>query len=416
MSNAMRRVSLPTRLILTGAVVLTACFAAAVPVEAQTRQAFRLNTLAIRDPHVFYPLIAPTVCTDLTGIVNNFIAGFVNECEPVTEGVPEPCNYGLNLVAVFDPLVQTPGDGGALLQCMSGGEPCELQFGVFPSCTKNGTAVTCDEAPSTIVSTEYSNAGAGITCLAGIPGTTGPNNMNAYNPAIGTTAGPCAVSGVINLNLDLGDNPTITIPLKGAEIAAQYVGVPATSLLSGIARGFVSEEAANAIVINVALSEGGTPINSTLAGLLRGGQGSCATATGRGDRDFNPPDSLDGELGWWFYLAFTAEPVNVPVIEIPTATPTVELATPTPVPPTDTPTPEPTDTPPPTATMPPPAACPGDCDGNGGVPIEEVQTAASIFLGATSLSACPSADADGSGQVMIFELQRVANAFRVGCP
>jgi hypothetical protein len=72
-----------------------------------------------------------------------------------------------------------------------------------------------------------------------------------------------------------------------------------------------------------------------------------------------------------------------------------------------TPTPTPaltvTDTPSPTAT-PFVIPCPGDCNGDGQVAINEIVTAVSIALGDRDLSVCPSIDLNSDGAVTINEL------------
>lgn len=402
----------PASLVLTVMMLVVATSA-----SAQVRRSFRVTSLAVADPHIFINL-SPTLCSDATGILNTLvIAPLLTQCDPVTEGVPEPCTYGFNLVATFDPLDQTPGAGTSLATCMSSGQPCDLEFGLQPECIKNGTAVNCSGDVSTGATTTYANGGAGATCLATYPGTAGRNNLGVGPAPVppAPITGPCAVSGVIDLTLNLGDNPTITIPLVGAQLGARYVGDPATGLMSGIARGFLSEEAADEIQITASLS--GINIDAPLSQLLAGGTGNCQTAaTQQDDRDFNPPGDTNGERGWWFYLTFAAGPATVPVQPTPTASATmVQADTPTPTLPQPTSTPVPTNTPVPTDT-PAGVACPGDCNGNGEVPINEVQLAANIFLDAADISRCPAADTNGSGGVEINEVVQSSRSFQFDCP
>jgi len=62
------------------------------------------------------------------------------------------------------------------------------------------------------------------------------------------------------------------------------------------------------------------------------------------------------------------------------------------------------------------AACPGDCNGDGVVTINELILAVNIALGDAPISACPAIDANHSGEVTIEELiLAIANAQR-GCP
>jgi hypothetical protein len=59
--------------------------------------------------------------------------------------------------------------------------------------------------------------------------------------------------------------------------------------------------------------------------------------------------------------------------------------------------------------------CPGDCDGNGRVDVNELIQAVNIALGARDVGACAAADADRSGTVAIDELVRAVAAVLDGC-
>jgi hypothetical protein len=52
----------------------------------------------------------------------------------------------------------------------------------------------------------------------------------------------------------------------------------------------------------------------------------------------------------------------------------------------------------------------GDCNGDGGVNLGEVQTVINVYSGAQPLAACPAADANGDGVVGIVEVQIAVNA------
>lgn len=101
----------------------------------------------------------------------------------------------------------------------------------------------------------------------------------------------------------------------------------------------------------------------------------------------------------------------------PTLSPTELLRSPTPSS-TPTPTPTPTATPTPTETpVPPtPAACPGDCNGDGEVTVDEIVTGVNIALGLASSQVCPAMDTNGDEQVTIDELLQAVNAALFGCP
>jgi hypothetical protein len=81
------------------------------------------------------------------------------------------------------------------------------------------------------------------------------------------------------------------------------------------------------------------------------------------------------------------------------------------------PTPTATATPPPTATpSPPPSDCTGDCDGDGGVTINELITGVNLALGGSAASTCAAFDANGDGEVTIDELLVAVNRALNGCP
>ncbi|MBX3027371.1 hypothetical protein KF840_20930 [bacterium] len=77
----------------------------------------------------------------------------------------------------------------------------------------------------------------------------------------------------------------------------------------------------------------------------------------------------------------------------------VDLAVPTPIP-----------------TITPPPACPGDCDGNRTVAINELIVGVNIALGSASIDACRAFDSNGDGAVAINELITGVNAALGGCP
>lgn len=60
--------------------------------------------------------------------------------------------------------------------------------------------------------------------------------------------------------------------------------------------------------------------------------------------------------------------------------------------------------------------CPGDCDGDGAVRVNELLTGVNIALDPTAFGLCPSFDADGDVSVEIGELVAAVNAALTGCP
>ncbi len=381
-----------------------AAMSVSVPLAAQARQAFRVSSLKIVDPQIFVDVFGTGGCNNITNppgllniSVNGLVQDFIDECEPVTAGVAEPCSQDFNLLAIFDPLDQQAAAGAPLTPCTDGGPPCSLSIGLDSECIRNGDSVSCSGDLENAVSTTYSTGGAGTVCLDAYAGTSGPNNTGNYNPGIVPTDGPCAVSNTVDLTLELGTDLVITIPLQDLQLAGQFVEDPATGLTKGLARGFLSETAADNITIDVT-----DPIQLSiiLSEVLPGGTNSCAPRgrldNTQDDRDRNPPNDPNGERGWWFYLSLEAEAVDVP--EPPTPTPT---ATP------DAPTPTPTPFIP---------ECAGDCNENGSVTIGELQKAINVFLGLQPLSSCRSADADANSSVSAGDLVQSVNSFRLGCP
>jgi len=59
--------------------------------------------------------------------------------------------------------------------------------------------------------------------------------------------------------------------------------------------------------------------------------------------------------------------------------------------------------------------CPGDCDGNEEVAINELVTCVNIALGSVPVSTCSPCDVDGDGMVSINELIQAVNAALCGC-
>lgn len=62
------------------------------------------------------------------------------------------------------------------------------------------------------------------------------------------------------------------------------------------------------------------------------------------------------------------------------------------------------------------AACPGDCDGDGTVRIDELIAGVGIALGQAPVETCRAADGDADGEVLIGELIAATNALLAGCP
>lgn len=225
--------------------------------------AFRVNTIEVRDPHFFAPLLG-----DVT-------EGNVNE--PLNEGLstdmddPPDGFLDLGFVLLFRPLDQTD-QGGA-----------DFEF-ANAQCTAPVETTTCDLLPdSTVYTSTYTNTeAANDTCLEA-----DPVNLSEYDDPPGPptpTAGPCFVSGSVDVVIEAG---SFSLPLSMATVAAQYDGDPAATLVEGNIQGFLTQADAEATIVDVPLL-GPTP----LADLLR-------------------EEDMDEDMtGWWMHIAFTAEPVE----------------------------------------------------------------------------------------------------------
>jgi cysteine-rich repeat protein len=235
--------------------------------------AYRFTDLDLRDPHAY--VAVSILCLDVTDMeigtfsVNNEIQTAIQ-----TDGTMPPDGLlDLSPTVVFRPLTQTNGATTA------------IDF-YFADCTAPMATTSCHPgatAPNHLTATIASTG----TCLAPIVGTTRP-----YTPSITSSTGPCYSSTTTTVTVTLAGIP---ITLTDAQIAATFVGAPATSTVNGLLRGFISEADANATTLPASLPiVGGQPLSS----LLAGGTGSCASGD---DRDF------DGSVrGWWFYMNFTA--------------------------------------------------------------------------------------------------------------
>ena len=230
--------------------------------------AFRFTDLDLRDPHIFIDFVACNDVTDRSLLGQPSINGQLQTSIQADGNGDGLLDFSPTLV--FRPLSQTAAT-----------MPLEFHFAnctaASPvSCTKSGGTVTM--ATATNKSTQ---------CLTFTPGTVHP-----YSPAITSTPAPCFVTNPVTVTLAISGIP---ITLHDAQVAATYVGNPATSLANGLLRGFISEADADATIIPSTIPiVGGKPLSS----LLAGGSGSCPSYS---DKDVN-----NGVMGWWFYLNFPA--------------------------------------------------------------------------------------------------------------
>jgi hypothetical protein len=60
--------------------------------------------------------------------------------------------------------------------------------------------------------------------------------------------------------------------------------------------------------------------------------------------------------------------------------------------------------------------CPGDCDGQGEVSIDELMMGVRAALGDAALEECPSVDSNNDGEITVDELISAVNHSLAGCP
>ena len=255
---------------LRGLVSAGVLAAVATSVSAQS-DVFRYDDLDLRDPHVF---VAASIlgCRDVT---NANITGFsINE--------------------TLQARIQTDGDGDGLLDLSSLIEFLPLNQSAATNLMDSGRADCVAPLASTSCGPLVSGGIAGDASLSGVAACLAPvaGSTRPYATPVTHATAPCFASPVGTLTLDLGGIP---VTLRDAQLAASFVGVPATRLANGLVRGFISEADADATILPP-----GFPLvgGQALSSVLPGGSGNCAA---HDDRDIH-----QGSTGWWFYLNYTA--------------------------------------------------------------------------------------------------------------
>ncbi|MEM7351883.1 MAG: hypothetical protein AAF657_13880 [Acidobacteriota bacterium] len=243
---------------------------------------FRISDLDLRDPHVFAPVdVGIVICVDFTDdplpVVDFAFNGSLEE-QITTDGDGDGF-LDLSSLLVFRPFFVNAA--------MS--ERVDFDDG---QCTAPLASTICGPDPATTqLETIYSNLMAG-TCLETVAGTT-----SSYDPAVTEPDAPCFSTVAETFTFQLGE---LEIELEDLQLAGTFVGLPVTGFTSGLLRGFLSEAAADAILLPDELPlVGGQPLSI----LLPGGSGACSDDD---DRDLH-----NGVLGWWFYFNFEAEKVPV---------------------------------------------------------------------------------------------------------
>jgi hypothetical protein len=221
--------------------------------------AYRADFVELRDPHLF--ALGGTV--DVTTTVNNSIS------TNLTEDGDDPPDGKLDLSLV---VVMRPVD---LVAATTSADAV-----VAANCTVPFQTTSCTiDADSTVVPTTATNGDS--ACLTPEAGTTG-----GYDPAVGTTAGPCFVTDKEVITLTASG---VALALQDSQISADYGATGAPDRLeNGLLIGFMTEETAMNTMIPADTPIVGGEMLSTL--LLDS------------DKDTGP----GGASGWYFFFNFTA--------------------------------------------------------------------------------------------------------------
>ena len=240
---------------------------------------FRINSLALRDPHVFVS-VDIFGCLDATDdlllfdSINDIIDATIN-----TDDDQDGC-LDSSLLLGFRPL-ETVAVGSETVD-LRGGD-CATQNQCGPGNSSPG------------LRNGYSTAAMGL-CLEPVAGTT-----SGYSPSPATPAAPCLLSSLGDIELAfIGGVP---INLQDAQLAATFQGAPTDNLADGLIFGFLLESEADAILLPADLPVVG---GQTLSSLFPGGTGNCS---GTDDRDTHETES-----GWWIYLDFSGSLISWPYL------------------------------------------------------------------------------------------------------
>jgi cysteine-rich repeat protein len=224
------------------------------PTCTREPRAYRFTYLTIQDPRIINSSgfdVTPEANTALRNAASTDNVGSMS-------GGPDGF-IDLSVVLRFDPLDQ---------DAMS--VPLVIDFA---NCTMPVATTTCAaRAPGDHTATSRAMG----ECLGPLPGTIPVGRV------VNTPSGPCfSTSEITEFSIGLGGS---ALRFQHTQLGAQYVGDPASSLMTGLVRGFLPEVDAMAVILgSSSLAENLRPI----------------------DRD-----TVDGVVGWWFYLSFVAEPVE----------------------------------------------------------------------------------------------------------
>ena len=228
---------------------------------------YRIGSIALRDPHVFYTV---GFCLDVTATLNQQLQ---QELDADDDG---DGFYDASPLAILKPYAE---DGRVHL----------FESGDGVCTTASPSHCTPGVEPPVVRWYEAFDLSAPTVCLGALPGTT-----TGYTPPVPTPDGQCFATTSLDTTLPLGP---LVVPLRDTQFAAPWPALGG-STAGGLLRGFLRE--ADADAIDVDLNGQSVPLSQ----LLPDGTGSCAT---------NVPNGLDSdrdEAGWWLYLEYRLDAVS----------------------------------------------------------------------------------------------------------
>ena len=245
--------------------------------------AFRFTRLTLLDPHT---TVSVGFCFDVTNQNALPFAVNVKIAEAIAMDTDSDGFLDLSPLIVFRPLQQSQTSG-----------PADVSIG---DCTVPESGRRCAFRSSPVPAHATATNRSTGTCIGPTAGTTN----GTYRPIItDTPAGStgCFSTDPQTLRIELAGIP---ITLTSAQVGATYTSNPATGMINGMLRGFISEADANATIL-----PGDLPLvgNKPLSLLLPGGD---PPGTDRNCSNYSDKDTVNGVMGWWFYLGFDATQVG----------------------------------------------------------------------------------------------------------
>lgn len=248
--------------------------------ESGYAQAWRVFSLALRDPHVFadVPVFG---CVDFTD-------------------TPIPvANISLN--GEIANALATDGDGDGFLDANSltladhldADGVGQMLTSAQGQCASPSPPLACSLTAPLPGAVPASNA-PGKNCLAALAGTT-----SGYSPPVPVIMPNCFVTAPAQTTVMLD---TIEITLNDAQTGATW-SMDTQFHSPALMRGFLTETDADNTLLPAELPViGGQPLSS----ILPGGVASCAPGDDR--------DQHLGENGWWFYLEYQSEQIDFTIV------------------------------------------------------------------------------------------------------